>query len=272
MKIFMCLIFATATTACAQPTMSRTEAPLNVGDGYFETLPSGNSNDWTSSNCYTGGPSICQLTGNADGTSRITGLSSGNWGHGDMIWIANRGAYPIILAHASTASTLSNRLALTAGHDEIIAPGRVVILYAQLDWSSDPSPFIGFRELTGNGIVDVTATTTPSRSLGTAFQPNATRTTLVTYSASADCTISLSGGQEGRVEILSDSANPPTTVRGDVTGCKATGTVVLGVSEVNGARGTVTYMVPASDYVLLRSVNVTGTPSYALTHQTEQSL
>jgi hypothetical protein len=49
-----------------------------------------------------------------------------------------------------------------------------------------------------------------------------------------------------------------------------TGTVTVGVAVVVGARGSASYDVPAGDYVLIRKVDVTGTPSYAITHQVEQ--
>lgn len=115
----------------------------------------------------------------------------------------------------------------------------------------------------------VTAST-PSRSLGTAFQPSTTSVTSVHYSVQIDSTLTVTGGAAGRIELLSDSANPPTTIRASVPG-GLTGTVVVGVSLTGTAGGELSYDVPAGDYVLLRTVTVSGTPTYTITRQAEEA-
>lgn len=109
---------------------------------------------------------------------------------------------------------------------------------------------------------------TPSRSIGSAFQPSTTQPTYVSYALRVVSSITLSGGQAGRIELRSDSSNPPSTVRGRVAG-GATGTVVVGVSMSDTAEGTISYIVPAGHYVLLQSVNETGTPTYSINSQVE---
>lgn len=94
------------------------------------------------------------------------------------------------------------------------------------------------------------APTVSTRALDTAFQPSATKWTQVSY-----CIQHVVGdGNDGKVELKSDAANPPTTIR-------ATSRVALA-----GATGTIdhnlTYLVPPGHYVKLVSSG-TGTPTIA---------
>jgi hypothetical protein len=117
-------------------------------------------------------------------------------------------------------------------------------------------------------LTDTFTVTNNSRTIGTAFQPSATRPTLVSFSVRVVSGLTLSGGAAGRVELRSDSGATPSTVRARVAG-GATGTVVVGISMSDTAEGTMTYLVPAGHYVLLQSVNETGTPTYSITAQYE---
>lgn len=119
-----------------------------------------------------------------------------------------------------------------------------------------------------SGLSSITETT-PTRSLGSAFKPSATKAVLCSYSARIVSSLSLSGGQSGRIELLSDSANPPTTVRCRVAG-GATGTAVVGLTDTVTVEGVLSYLVPANNFVLLQSVNETGTPTYSITTQFEE--
>ncbi len=259
-------------TACSlSPQENATRQDIHLAEfGGPVILSSGNNNNWYNSACGTNdGP--CRIVGDAGG-SVITGIDESHYGDRDVaIWFWNEGSTPITIAHVNSNSSTNNRIHLRAGSDLSLSPGYGIWLQALVDWTTDPYTPLGWREI-GFHAVDSAVASTPSRTLGTAFRPSTNRLSLVTFSASADCTITLSGGQEGRVELLSDSSNPPTTIRSDVTGCKNTGTVVVGVTVVVGTRGTASYLVPAGDFVLLRTVNVTGTPSYAITRQTEQTL
>lgn len=111
----------------------------------------------------------------------------------------------------------------------------------------------------------------PTRVLGTPFQPSASAPTLVCYSARIVSSLTLSGGQAGRMELLSDVANPPTTIRCRVAG-GATGTGVVGLTVTDTAEGGLCYLIPVAHFVLLRSVNETSTPTYSLTTQSEEVL
>lgn len=113
----------------------------------------------------------------------------------------------------------------------------------------------------------------PTRILGTAFQPSTSAPTLVCYSARIVSSLSLviSAGQAARVEFLSDAANPPTTIRCRVAG-GLTGTAVVGLTMVSTAEGTLVYLMPTSHFGLLRTINETGTPTVSLTTQSEEIL
>ena len=112
----------------------------------------------------------------------------------------------------------------------------------------------------------VLTASTPSRSLGTAFQPSATKVTNCSYSVSVQCSSLLLGNASGKVELLSDTANPPTTVRATVAQS------ISGVlSLVNSNTQPLTYKVPAGHYVLLKSTTVGGTVAYGIVSQTEQT-
>jgi hypothetical protein len=174
------------------------------------TLASGNNNNWSAGSCNAQ-DGICRIVGDAGG-STITGLDSSVYGDRNVgLWFWNEGTTPIVFANMSSSSTSGNRMHLRAAEDLILPHGYGVLFTALADWTTDPYTPMGWFEF-GFHAYDSISTSTPSRSLGTAFRPSTARPTMVTYSASADCTITLTGGQEGRVEILSDSANPPTTL------------------------------------------------------------
>lgn len=112
---------------------------------------------------------------------------------------------------------------------------------------------------------------TPTRTIGTAFQPSATNAVLCLYSIQISCTASLSGGQAGQVQFLSDTSNPPTTVRATIANQNTSG-LTIGLTVVNNQTALLFYLVPAGHYVKLVSTNTTGTPSYTMVSQTEEVL
>lgn len=112
---------------------------------------------------------------------------------------------------------------------------------------------------------------TPTRAIGTAFQPSATNAALCIYSIQIACTASLSGGQAGQVQLLSDAANPPTTVRSTIAN-QNTSALTIGLTVVNNQTATLSYLVPIGHYVKLVSTNTTGTPTYTMVAQAEEVL
>jgi hypothetical protein len=266
------LALATLAACQAEQLTGSVSQHNDIAESYgVEILAAGNTDDWRPSFCVPS-DGICRMAGNASG-STITGFDASYYGaRGYGLWFWNEGAYPITIAHASSASLAANRLHLRSSADVVLQHGSGLLITGLTDWTTDPVTPMGWYEYGAHDLSNSPTTTTPSRVLGTAFQPSATRPTMVTFSASADCTITLSAGQEGRVELLVDSANPPTTVRADITGCRNTGAAIAGMNVVVGSRGTASYLVPTGDYALIRKVDVTGTPAYAITHQTEQGL
>lgn len=123
----------------------------------------------------------------------------------------------------------------------------------------------------GAGFGTITEST-PTRSIGgAAFKPSAVAPAFVVYSVRIVSSLTVGGGQSGRVELLSDTANPPTTVRCRVAG-GATGTGVVGLTDTVTVENTLAYIVPTNHFVLIRSVDEVGTPTYSLPAQTEAAL
>lgn len=119
------------------------------------------------------------------------------------------------------------------------------------------------------------STVTPSTSARTlnsaGFQPSATNAVFAVYSIQISCTASLTGGQAGQVQLLSDSNATPTTVRATIANQNTSG-LTIGLTVVNNQTATLTYLVPAGHYVKLVSSNTTGTPTYTFVSQTEEVL
>lgn len=132
------------------------------------------------------------------------------------------------------------------------------------EWVDNPDP-TDPPDLSGRLSASLSPST-PSRTLGTAFQPSSTRPVDVSYSGRVSCTSTLLGGQAGRLELLSDASNPPTTVRSRVA-C-----ALSGVAATNGVEAPLQYRVPTGHYVLIQSVTETGTPSFTLNTQVETPL
>lgn len=112
---------------------------------------------------------------------------------------------------------------------------------------------------------------TPNRAFGTAFQPNATKAVECSYAVKAQVTNPLlAGTSTTTVRLLSDAANPPTTVRDVVEATSGVGvSVTLALTTSNTA--ALRYIVPAGHYVLLQQT-VTGTGQASIVAQTEEVL
>lgn len=118
------------------------------------------------------------------------------------------------------------------------------------------------------------STVTPSvstRALNAAFQPSSINAVNSRYAVSISCSLSLTGGQEGKVELLSDASNPPTTIRDTISNSNS-GALTIGLSLVQKNTMGLGYIVPAGHFVLLKTTNVTGTPTFAMVSQVEEVL
>lgn len=112
---------------------------------------------------------------------------------------------------------------------------------------------------------------TPTRVIGTAFQPSATKQTLVSYSVQITCTATIGGNQNGKIELLSDASNPPTTIRATAQNRTAV-SLAIALQAINEQTTQLTYLVPAGHFVRLVSTQTTGTPAFAIISQTEETL
>ncbi len=137
-----------------------------------------------------------------------------------------------------------------------------------------PAGSPGAQGLTGPagspGLVSV-APSTPTRALGAAFQPSATKATFVSYSVKTSVTNPLLvGTSTATVTLLSDAATTPTTERGRVEATSGVGvSVTLALTTSNTAQ--LSYVVPAGHWVRLVST-VSGTGSAAIVSQVEETL
>ena len=96
------------------------------------------------------------------------------------------------------------------------------------------------------------------RSLDVAFQPSALRPMWCSYTVSID----VGAAGNGAVRLLSDTANPPTTVLGEVR--------ISGAGKISGV---LTHLCPPAAYILLQTVDDgAGAPTTAIVTQYEVSL
>lgn len=110
------------------------------------------------------------------------------------------------------------------------------------------------------------ATTTPARTLESAFQPSADRPVLVSYTLEISVTSTLLGTANRVATLFSDAANPPTTPRA------STRNQISGVASTNVQRTQVSALINKGDYVLLSVTATSGTGSVTIIEQTEQVL
>lgn len=113
------------------------------------------------------------------------------------------------------------------------------------------------------------AASTPSRTLNSAgFQPSTTKLVLVSYSVRITCTASLSGGQDGKIELMSDANATPTTVRA-VAQNRNSVSLAIALTAINEQTAQLSALVPAGHYVRLISTQTTGAPTFAIVSQSE---
>lgn len=120
------------------------------------------------------------------------------------------------------------------------------------------------------GVVNVVTVSTPARVFGTPFQPHATSPVQCTYAIQQTCTVTLGGDIETTVELRSDAANPPTTVRGRAKLRSALG-VGVGVGQTTEHIVSLHYMVPAGHWVNLVATTEAGSTA-AINAQCEEVL
>jgi hypothetical protein len=114
----------------------------------------------------------------------------------------------------------------------------------------------------------VVASTGTSRALETAWTPSADKAVLVVVTVRIAVTSTIGGASEAAVELRSDSASTPTTVRTRAQN-RAAVSLAIALQVVDEKTFTLVHLVPAGDKVLLtKSVN-TGANTTVLERVTE---
>lgn len=109
------------------------------------------------------------------------------------------------------------------------------------------------------------------RSLNTIFQVSATRDSQVNYSIDISCTSTLLGGQGGTIVLeMATNAGFTTgvqTIAQFINSNAVSLAIAISVTQINSA--CVCGFIPAGNYVRLRTVNNTGTPTFTYTQGQE---
>lgn len=124
---------------------------------------------------------------------------------------------------------------------------------------------------TGPAGLGTVTPSTPTRVIGTAFQPSATKAVAVSYSARTQVTNPLlAGSSTAMVTLLSDASNPPTTERCRVA-AESSVALAVAIAITTSNTAPLSYIVPPSHYVRLVS-STTGTASTSIISQVEEAL
>lgn len=113
--------------------------------------------------------------------------------------------------------------------------------------------------------------TTPARTFNTNFTPNASRPTLCIYSVQIACITTLASGDDGIIDLRSDTAVTPTTVRCSMRN-RLVQTLGVTVGTESIIRSVLTYLVPAGHNVRLVTTTLVAAPVFTLVNQTEITL
>lgn len=121
------------------------------------------------------------------------------------------------------------------------------------------------------GIIAAVTPNTPSRSFGTTFQPSSTNHVQCSYTIAQSVTNPLLAGTSvAEVQLLSDSSNPPTTIRKRARLSSGVG-VAVAVAITQQQSIPLDYLVPAGHYVRLVA-STSGTSSNSISDQIEEVL
>lgn len=118
------------------------------------------------------------------------------------------------------------------------------------------------------GLSEQFTPTTPTRALNTTFMPSATRPVLCMYSVQVNGTTTLLSGDDGVIELRSDTGSPPTTVRASMRNRVFQGLgVTVGTNTV--VRAELVYLCPPGHNINLTTVVLLAAPIFTLVNQTE---
>jgi hypothetical protein len=134
----------------------------------------------------------------------------------------------------------------------------------QSDWNQTNTSLPDF--IKNKPALNTPSQSSVTRSIGTTgWRISTTRPANVSYSVSVGTALSLSGGSAGYVslEIASDSAFSTNLQELARVSNAQTGALTVGLALNQTISGTLAGHVPVGYYARLRSVNTTGTPTYA---------
>lgn len=225
----------------------------DFGEYFFNT--SGN----TLYICYQGGVSQLweQITFSAQLSAAISAIQQANWAQGTISaqdYIKNKPTLATV-ATSGSYNDLTSKPTIPSGQ-------------VQSDWTQASTGSVDYIK----NKPTARSQSSSSRSLNIIFQVSATRWSLVRYSVDISTTVSLSGSQVGQV-VLEMATNAAFT-----TGVQTiqqfsngnSGTLVIGLVLTQLNTACLSGDIPAGNYVRLRTVNLTGTPTF--TYQAGQEV
>jgi hypothetical protein len=151
-------------------------------------------------------------------------------------------------------------VAISGSYNDLLSKPTIPATQVQSDWNETNTSALDYIK----NKPAARSQSSASRSLNTAFQVSSTRWSTVRYSVDISTTVSLSGSATGTV-ILETATNS-----GFTTGVQTlqqfsngnSGTLVVGLVLTQLNTACLSGDVPPGNYVRLRTVNVTGTPTY----------
>lgn len=150
----------------------------------------------------------------------------------------------------------------------------ISVLKPTVTLSTDPGRYI---RTSTTGISAKSFNNSPGRSLttgtgATGFRPSATRDSMVNYSITVGTSVSLTGNSSGQVllEICpTNSANAGDWIEVGRVASGQSGSLVVGLVLNQTGGGQIGALIPAGYYVKIRTVNVSGTPTFTINSQQE---
>ncbi len=201
-------------------------------------------------NSYSGtGFSACsRLRQDVTSPATVTGMLNGEDGE-VLVWvnIATALANTTTFTHEDVLSTATQRFTLPGGAPLVLGAGGTQVFQYDITttrWRAWGPP-------------NYYTPATPTRALDATFTPSATNYTLCSYTIE----FATAAGNDGSVELRSDTASPPTTVRESARSALVGGTSIT-------IRQTLRYLCPPAHTIKLVTA---GTGTITIAHQTEVS-
>lgn len=153
--------------------------------------------------------------------------------------------------------------AAVSGVSQILNKPTIPAAQVQSDWNA----VSGLGVILNKPTIPTIATpsfSNPTRALNTAFQISSTRMAFVSYFVDIATSISLTGGQAGNVflEFADDNTFTTNVVTFGPPKNIQTGALTIGLSLNQTVTAALSFYIPAGKWVRLRTVNVTGTPTF----------